>query len=172
MIEQEDSFTFHTYQKTGSLKEGKPYEMKYTNSYGNVCTHFVHQPDAISKFFASSHVIDTHNQLCQDLLQLEKKWLTKSPYFPLTTTLLGINVTDTFLLANHHRIINHTTCFQYDKKIGFECFVSMLAFQLLKQLGYPQHCFMQEEVQQEPQKLFYLNGRTHYLVKSCWRSNC
>jgi hypothetical protein len=30
-----------------------------------------------SKFFATANIIDTHNQLQQDLLQLKKKWLTK-----------------------------------------------------------------------------------------------
>jgi len=102
-------------KKAESLKEGKPYEMKYTDSYGNVCIRYVDRPDEISKFYASSNVIDTHNQLRQDLLQLEKKWLTKNPYFRLTTSLLGINVTHTFLLANHHRIVNHTSCPQGEK---------------------------------------------------------
>ncbi len=50
-------------KKAGSLKEGKPYEMKYTDSYGNVCTHYIECPDAISKIFATSKFIDTHNQL-------------------------------------------------------------------------------------------------------------
>ncbi len=113
----------------------------------------------------------------------------KSPYFFLTTTVLGTYVTDTFLLANHHCIINHTTSFQDEKKIGIQHFVGMLAFQLLKnakQLGCPQQHFVPEEVQQEPQKsvvsdlldpsiansdkpvvwvLQDVNGRTHYLVK-------
>jgi hypothetical protein len=35
-------------KKAGSLKEGEPYEMKYTDSYGNVCTRYVELPDAIS----------------------------------------------------------------------------------------------------------------------------
>jgi hypothetical protein len=85
---------------------------------------------------------------------MEKKWLTKNPYLRLTTTLLGINVTNAFLLANHHRIKNHTTGLQDDKKIGIQHFTGMLAFQLLnnaKQLGCPRQCFVPEEVQQVPQ---------------------
>jgi hypothetical protein len=82
--------------------------MKYTDSYRNVCTRFVDCLDVISKFSATSNIIDTNNQLQQDLLQLEKKWLTKK-IFHLTTTLLGVYVTDTFLFANHHRAINHTS---------------------------------------------------------------
>jgi hypothetical protein len=59
-------------KSSGSLSEGEPYEMKYTDSYGNICTRHVERPDVISKFFVTSNVIDTHNQLQQDLLRLEK----------------------------------------------------------------------------------------------------
>jgi hypothetical protein len=83
--------------------KGKPYEMKCMDLYENLCARFIDCPDVISKFFETSNIIDMHNQLHQDLLQLEKKWLTKNPYFHL-----GVNVTDTFLLANHHGIINNT----------------------------------------------------------------
>jgi hypothetical protein len=60
-------------ENAGSTSEGDPYEMKYTNSYGNICTRFVDRPEVISNFFASTNIIDTHNQLRQLLLQLEKK---------------------------------------------------------------------------------------------------
>jgi hypothetical protein len=93
-------------ENAGSTGEGDPYEMKYTDNYGNICTRYVDQPEVVSNFFASSNVIDTHNQLRQHLLQLEKKWLTKNPFFRLATTLIGINVTDAFLLANHRKVIN------------------------------------------------------------------
>jgi hypothetical protein len=83
--------------------------MKYTDSFGNVCTRLVDWPDMISKFFASSNTTNTHNQLHQDCLKLKKKWITCDPFFRLATTLIGINVTDTFLLANHHKVINYST---------------------------------------------------------------
>jgi hypothetical protein len=47
----------------GSLINGDPYEMKFTDSYGNVVTRYVDHPQVISKFFQTSNVIDTHNQL-------------------------------------------------------------------------------------------------------------
>jgi hypothetical protein len=62
--------------------EGKPYEMKYMDLYGNLCAHFIDCPDVISKFFETSNIIDMHNQLHQDLLQLEKKWLKKTLLSP------------------------------------------------------------------------------------------
>jgi hypothetical protein len=56
----------------GSSKLGDPYHMKYTDTFGNVCTRYVDRPQVISIFFAGSNVIDTHNQLRQDSLKLEK----------------------------------------------------------------------------------------------------
>ncbi len=51
--------------------------MRYTDSFGNICTRYVDRPQVISIFFAGSNVIDTHNQLRQDSLKLEKKGLPK-----------------------------------------------------------------------------------------------
>jgi hypothetical protein len=121
-------------ENAGDTSEGEPYEMKYTDNYGNICTRYVDRPEVVSKFFASSNVIDTHNQLRQDLLQLEKTWLTKNPYFRLSTTLIGINVTDTFLLANHHKVINvYSDPTTGKRKISIQRFAGMLAYQLIKQ---------------------------------------
>ncbi len=80
--------------------------MKYTDDYGNVQEHQVERPDVILKFYASSNVTDWHNQLCQDLLALEKKWVTHDCYFRLATTLIGMNVIDTFLLSKYYNIID------------------------------------------------------------------
>jgi hypothetical protein len=81
---------------------------------------FVDCPEVVSTFFKTSNAIDTHNQLRQDLLQLEKKWLTKNPFFRLSTTLVGISVTDAFLLSNHHKIINNGSGSHDDKKISIQ----------------------------------------------------
>jgi len=80
--------------------------------------------------------VDTHNQLRQDLLQLEKKWLTKNAYFPLSTTHLGMNVTDSFLLANYQKIINSNSNGSDDKKISIQRFAGMLSYQLLKNVKH------------------------------------
>ena len=118
-------------ENAGSTSEGDPYEMKYTDSYGNICTRFVDRPEVISNFFASSNIIDTHNQLRQDLLQLEKKWLTKNPFFRLSTTLIGVNVTDLFLLANHHKVINISNSTIGKQKISIRRFAGILSNQLI-----------------------------------------
>ena len=135
-------------ENAGDSGPGDPYEMKYTDTYGNICTRYVDRPEVISKFFASSNVIDTHNQLRQDLLQLEKKWLTKNPFFRLATTLTGINVTDTYLLANYHKVINLSNEPALKQKISIRRFAGMLALQLIrnsKRLGASSSRFRPED---------------------------
>jgi len=73
-------------ENAGNSKPGIPYQMKYTDNFGNICSRYVDRPQVVSNFFASSNTIDTHNQLRQDNLKLEKKWLTQSPWFRLSTT--------------------------------------------------------------------------------------
>jgi hypothetical protein len=46
--------------------------MKYTDTFGNICTRYVDRPQVISLFVDGSNVTDTHNLLCQDSLKLEK----------------------------------------------------------------------------------------------------
>jgi len=80
--------------------------MKYTDDFGNLCSREVDRPSVISHFFGDSNTIDSYNKAWQANLALEKKWLTKDPWFRLTTTLIGINVTDAWKLASFHGIIN------------------------------------------------------------------
>ncbi len=60
-------------KNAGSTSLGEPYHMKYTDPFGNIFTRYVNWPQVIPNFFASSNRIDTHDQLCQDCLRLEKK---------------------------------------------------------------------------------------------------
>jgi hypothetical protein len=83
---------------------------------------------------------------------LEKKWITHDPFFRLATTLIGINVTDTFLLTKYHKVINYSTLTedQDGPKIGIKPFSGILAFQLIemakKLTGGPLR-FLPEEVE-------------------------
>jgi hypothetical protein len=66
--------------------------------------------------------------------------------------LIGINVTDTFLLTNYHKVINYSTLTedQDGAKIGIKRFSGILAFQLIemakKLTGGPLR-FLPEEVE-------------------------
>jgi hypothetical protein len=104
-------------KNAGSSKPGTPYQMRYTDSFGNICTQYVDCPQVVSNFFAGSNVNDTHNQLCQDSLKLEKKWITQNPWFHLATTLIGITVTDAFLLCNNHKVVNTSSGESQEKKL-------------------------------------------------------
>jgi hypothetical protein len=117
-------------ENAGSTVEGTPYLMKYTDDYGNVHERQVEQPDIISNFYASSNIIDRHNQLRQDLLALEEKWATQDCYFHLTVTLIGMAVTDSFLLAKYHGIIENSK--QNENSVmSIRQYAGALAFQLI-----------------------------------------
>jgi hypothetical protein len=138
-------------KNAGSTALGDPYHMKYTDTYGNVCTRYVDRPQIVSNFFGSSNAIDTHNQLRQDCIRLEKKWITRDPYFRLATTMIAINVTDAYLLANFHKVINYSPTSDDDEteKIGIKRFAGILAFQLIemgKKLASGPLKFLEEDV--------------------------
>ena len=111
----------------GSTTPGEPYKMKFIDTYGNVHVRDVDRPDVISRFFfQESNCVDKHNQARQFELALEKKWLTDDAYFRLFTTLVGINVTDTWKLAAHHRLLSY--------RQGNNCTILSFAGILAKQL--------------------------------------
>jgi len=77
-------------------------------------------------------VIDTHNQLRQDNLKIEKKWFTQSPWIRLATTLIGAVVTNTFLLYTYHKVINGGNSEQQEKRNTIQRFSGILAHQLIQ----------------------------------------
>jgi len=54
-----------------SSKPVMPYQMKYTDTFSNICTQHVDGPQVVSIFFAGYNIIDTQNQLHQDNMKLE-----------------------------------------------------------------------------------------------------
>jgi hypothetical protein len=117
--------------KAGRTTPGTPYIMRYTDGFGNLCTRDVERPDVVSSFFQDSNVIDSHNQSRQHNLALEKKWLTKDAYFRLATTHIGINVVDSYKLADFHGIINFKKK-SIEKKMTVVRFAGILGHQLIK----------------------------------------
>jgi len=118
----------------GSTSLGQPYEMKYTDNHGNICVRFVDRPDFISRYFSNSNTVDTHNHVRQSELMLEKKWLTKDPYFRLTTTLIGMSVTDAWRLAYYHSVIDKKRAsngYSDTHRTGIKRFAGIVASQLI-----------------------------------------
>mmetsp|Transcript_6022 Transcript_6022/g.12614 ORF Transcript_6022/g.12614 Transcript_6022/m.12614 type:complete len:130 (+) Transcript_6022:1919-2308(+) len=56
---------------SSSTRKGKPYKMKFTDTWGNVCVRLVNRPDVISQFFEDANVIDIANHVRQFELALE-----------------------------------------------------------------------------------------------------
>ena len=80
-------------QNAGSTAPGEPYEMKFPDSNGNVNIRQVPRPAIVSEYFKHSNCVDVHNQLRQSAVKLEKKWVTKDPFFRLHTTIVGMFLT-------------------------------------------------------------------------------
>jgi len=114
----------------GSTAKGTPYQMKFTNDWGNVHIRDVEWPDIISWFFENSNTIDKHNQCHQSELALENWSQTQNPFFRLFTTIIGLNVVDCYLLADHHKIINHWIP-DKEYKMTIINFAGVLAHQLI-----------------------------------------
>ncbi len=117
-------------KNAGSSKPGMLYQMKHTDLFSNICTWYVDHLHVVSNFFAGSNVVDTHNQLHQDSLKLEKKWITQNPWFRLATILIGVTVKDAFLLCNYHKVINTGLGENQEKKITIRS-AGILANQLM-----------------------------------------
>ena len=106
------SLFFVMSENAGSTTPGEPYEMKFQDEFGNIQIRRVDRPDVLSKFFRDSNSVDKHNQGRQHYLALEKHWHTTDCYFRLCTTMVGINVTDTWKLLKHHHLVpsRHVNC--------------------------------------------------------------
>lgn len=77
---------------------GSHYFQRKTDTFGNVYDRCVERPQVAHTFFEHAGVIDEHNKIRQGMLYLEKKWLTKNPWFRLCTTLIGMHLVDAFQL--------------------------------------------------------------------------
>jgi hypothetical protein len=100
--------------------------MKWADDHGNVHIRHVSRPQVISHYFSKSNNIDTHNQLRQFELALEKKWVTHDAFFRIMTSIFGINNTDAYLLCDYHGLLgtHHT-------RPSIVEFTSALSYQLI-----------------------------------------
>ena len=68
-------------KNAGSARAGRPYEMKFSDTHGNVHVRLVDRPAVMSDFFEVSNCVDKHNQARQCELALKKKWDAQDPNF-------------------------------------------------------------------------------------------
>jgi hypothetical protein len=116
----------------GSKKAGTPYDMKFGDTYNNVCARKVDRPAIISQFFDDSNCIDSHNNVHQFELALEKRWFTCDPIFRLHTTLTGMSVTDVWRLSQYHKLITSKKDEDGNNVLKIKQFTGVLANQIIK----------------------------------------
>ena len=96
----------------------------------------VDRPQVIGYFFANSNSIDTHNHIRQFELALEKKWITQDAYFRLTTTKVGMDATDSWMLMNHHNLFPYFVSNRYSvtnqRKVPMKAYAGILSGQLIE----------------------------------------
>eukprot|EP00873_Tetraselmis_striata_P039028 jgi/Tetstr1/459292/TSEL_004691.t1 len=73
----------------------------------NITTRPIPRPYVISRYFARSPRVDSHNQGRQHDQMLEELWLTHYRCFRLLTTVAGIHVTECWKLAKHYLPRHH-----------------------------------------------------------------
>ena len=88
-------------EEAGNTMPGTPYEAKWLDDNGRMCSRQIPRPHLISEYYKNSNQIDKHNHARQGVLALEKNVVTQCGYFRLFTTYLGITVTDAWKLYRH-----------------------------------------------------------------------
>jgi len=80
------------------------YESKYEDSWGIPRAHMIDRPSICHFLYTYLPHIDEHNKQRQTYLMLEKRWLTKDPWFRLMTSIVGMSVVDMHRVYRHHEI--------------------------------------------------------------------
>jgi hypothetical protein len=70
------------------------YESKYDNEWGELGVREIDRPNVVHFLYEYLPLIDEHNKQRQSILELEKLWLTKDPWFRLLCTLMGMTIVD------------------------------------------------------------------------------
>ena len=102
------------------------YESKYEDAWGNTAIKLIDRPELCHFLYEFLPLIDEHNKQRQALLALEKRWLTKSPWFRLICTILGQSTVDMHRYFRHesirthakeHEMIDHIRVLNFSDKI-------------------------------------------------------
>jgi hypothetical protein len=70
------------------------YESKFEDEWGNTNFRELDRPQIVHFLYEYLPLIDEHNKQRQSILALEKRWLTKDPWFRLLCTVVGMSVVD------------------------------------------------------------------------------
>ena len=79
-----------------------PYWSNFVDEFGNVTFKEIPHTSIAHFYFELCPLIDNHNKDRQGILGLEDCWPTKSPWFRLVTTLIGMSVVDLHRWGRNH----------------------------------------------------------------------
>jgi hypothetical protein len=88
------NYFFSTCESTNPEKTS--YSAHFEDEFGTVAVKHIPQPSIKERFYNFLPLIDEHNEHTQSLLWLEKKFPTRSFWFHLLTTSVGICVVDIY----------------------------------------------------------------------------
>ena len=95
--------TFVMTKDAGCTNPGdKKYHARFPDKYGNVHERLMQRPEILSQYFDVSDIIDSHNHLRQFRLGLESHWITRNPWFRISTSLFGMTITDVHRASQYH----------------------------------------------------------------------
>mmetsp|Transcript_44837 Transcript_44837/g.136937 ORF Transcript_44837/g.136937 Transcript_44837/m.136937 type:complete len:153 (+) Transcript_44837:1466-1924(+) len=77
-----------------TVQHEKNYISKFEDEFGNIQQKELPCPTIAHFLYEFAPLIDEHNKARQNILALERCWLTKDPWVQLMTTFLGMAVVD------------------------------------------------------------------------------
>jgi hypothetical protein len=103
------------------------YQSKFEDDWGNTNVREIDRPQLAHFLYEYLPLIDEHNKQRQSLLQLEKKWLTKDPWFRLLCTLVGMATVDMHRLYRYHLLHCRNLSYKEVDNIGVVDFTDLIA---------------------------------------------
>jgi hypothetical protein len=80
------------------------YESKFEDEWGNSSSRCIDRPEIVHFLYEYLPLIDEHNKQRQSILCLEKRWLTKDPWFHLLSTIIGMALVDFHRCYRYHKL--------------------------------------------------------------------
>ena len=108
------------------------YQSKFEDEWGNTNVREIDRPQLAHFLYEYLPLIDEHNKQRQSLLQLEKRWLTKDPWFRLLCTLLGMATVDMHRLFRYHLLHVKGLSYKEVDNIGIVDFADLICDTLRK----------------------------------------
>ena len=111
-------------KNAGSTRPGKPYIARFPDEFGNVSNRAVPRPSIITQYFENSDKVDAHNHVRQYQLALEKRWITHCGWFRISTTFIGITLSDAWKCVkfqSKNSVLRKLTIKQFADRVAWDC---------------------------------------------------